>query len=225
VAFTWNNCGKPRKTPVKIAGVSTENRNEYPPKISLSCYRWTKLFSILQKSVQFRLLSLFKCLYIVSQGQHMVPIVNTTSPTGSRELKLEATFRFLISVISYHCQHPQSHLRHKNQKRRSESESHVTTDGQSASPSWNKAHIWGLRPDLYYCQTVAGLLMWDALSDERTGVVYNCCWPSPAQSFSSSSPVRLATIFYCLRFETSFFVASYDSQSYGGSIRTSLHTR
>jgi hypothetical protein len=28
----------------------------------------------------------------------------------------------------------------------------------SASPSWNKVPIWGLRPDLYYCWTVAGLL-------------------------------------------------------------------
>jgi hypothetical protein len=28
---------------------------------------------------------------------------------------------------------------------------------QSASLSWNKAPIWGLQPDLYYCQTVAGL--------------------------------------------------------------------
>jgi hypothetical protein len=50
----------------------------------------------------------------------------------------------------------------------SESESYVTTDGQSASLSWNKAPIWGLQPDFYYCQTVAGLLMWDALSDELT---------------------------------------------------------
>jgi hypothetical protein len=41
---------------------------------------------------------------------------------------------------------------------------------QSASPSWNKAPIWGLRPDFYYCQRVAGLLMWGALSDERTGL-------------------------------------------------------
>jgi hypothetical protein len=30
---------------------------------------------------------------------------------------------------------------------------------QSASLSWNKASIWGLRPGLYYCQTVAGLLI------------------------------------------------------------------
>jgi hypothetical protein len=29
--------------------------------------------------------------------------------------------------------------------------------------------MWGLRPDISYCQTVASLLMWGALSDERTG--------------------------------------------------------
>jgi hypothetical protein len=46
----------------------------------------------------------------------------------------------------------------------SQSQSYVTTDGQSASLSWNKAPIWGLRPDLYYCQTVAGLLMLATLS-------------------------------------------------------------
>jgi hypothetical protein len=50
-----------------------------------------------------------------------------------------------------------------------QSQSYVTTDGQSASLSWNKAPIWGLRRDLYYCQTVTGLLMWVTLSDERTG--------------------------------------------------------
>jgi hypothetical protein len=41
------------------------------------------------------------------------------------------------------------------------------TDGQLANLSWNKAPIWGLRPDLYYYMTVAGFLMWGALSDER----------------------------------------------------------
>jgi hypothetical protein len=30
-----------------------------------------------------------------------------------------------------------------------ESEPYVTTDGQSASLSWNKAPIWDLRPDIY----------------------------------------------------------------------------
>jgi hypothetical protein len=46
------------------------------------------------------------------------------------------------------------------------------TDGQFASLSWNKTPIWGLRPDHYYCQTVVGLLMWGALSDERTGLLF-----------------------------------------------------
>jgi hypothetical protein len=55
-------------------------------------------------------------------------------------------------------------------------------------------------------------------------VVYNCCWSSPAQSFSDPSPVGLVNIFYCLRFETSFFVACYDSQGYGAGIRPRLHT-
>jgi hypothetical protein len=54
----------------------------------------------------------------------------------------------------------------------SESESYVTTNGQSASLSWNKASIWGLPPDFYYCQKVAGLLMSGALSDERTGLSF-----------------------------------------------------
>jgi hypothetical protein len=51
-------------------------------------------------------------------------------------------------------------------------ESYVATDGQSASLSWNKAPIWGLRPNFYYCQTVAGLLLWVALSDERMSLSF-----------------------------------------------------
>jgi hypothetical protein len=46
------------------------------------------------------------------------------------------------------------------------------TDGHSASLSLNQAPIWGLQPDFYYCQSVAGLLMWGALSDERTGLPF-----------------------------------------------------
>jgi hypothetical protein len=51
-------------------------------------------------------------------------------------------------------------------------ESYVTTDGQSASLSWIKTPIWGLRLHFYYCQAVADLLMWDAFSDERTGLSF-----------------------------------------------------
>jgi hypothetical protein len=51
-------------------------------------------------------------------------------------------------------------------------ESHVTTDGQSATLSWNTAPIWGLGPDSYYYQTVARLSMWGALSDEGTDLSF-----------------------------------------------------
>jgi hypothetical protein len=51
----------------------------------------------------------------------------------------------------------------------SESASYITT---SDSLSWNKAPIWGLRPDIYYCRTVAGLLTWGVLFDERTGLSF-----------------------------------------------------
>jgi hypothetical protein len=47
---------------------------------------------------------------------------------------------------------------------------YITTDGQSASLSWYQAPIWGLWPDFYYCQTLAGLLICGAISDERTGL-------------------------------------------------------
>jgi hypothetical protein len=62
------------------------------------------------------------------------------------------------------------------------------------------------------------------LSREDGSLVYICCWPSPAQSFSGPSPVGLMAIFYCLRFETSLFVASYDLQGHSGSIWPRLHT-
>jgi hypothetical protein len=82
-----------------------------------------------------------------------------------------------------------------------EYESYIRTDGQSASLSWNKAPIWGLRPDFYYCQTLASLLMWGTLSVERT--VVKLLLVSPTQPFSCLSPMGLVNIFYCLKFETS----------------------
>jgi hypothetical protein len=104
-------------------------------------------------------------------------------------------------------------------------ESYVTTDGQSASLSWNKAPIWGLRPDLLLMSdSWAFVDVGRSLWREDGSVIYNCCWPSTAQSFSGPSPVRLATIFCCLRFEASLFVASYVPQDYGGGIRPRLHT-
>jgi hypothetical protein len=88
--------------------------------------------------------------------------------------------------------------------------------GQSVSLSWNKSPIRGLRSDFYYCQTLAGLLAWSALSDERTGLSVTIA-AGPRQRTLRSHSVDLATKFYCLRFKTFLFV-SYDSQGHGGGI-------
>jgi hypothetical protein len=68
----------------------------------------------------------------------------------------------------------------------SESESYVTTDGQPASLSWNKAPIWGLRPDLDYCLTVEGLLIWGALA------LYSL-WADPMENTVSQQFVGVLT--------------------------------
>jgi hypothetical protein len=44
--------------------------------------------------------------------------------------------------------------------------------------------------------------MYHPLWWENGSVVYSCCWPSPAQSFSGPSPAGLVTTFSCLKFET-----------------------
>jgi hypothetical protein len=54
----------------------------------------------------------------------------------------------------------------------SQSQSYVTSDGQSSSLSWRQAPIWGPITDVGYCQTVECLLMQGALSDERSGMSF-----------------------------------------------------
>jgi hypothetical protein len=67
--------------------------------------------------------------------------------------------------------------------------------------------------------------MWGALSDERTGLSFTAAAGlASAQSVLGPSPMGLGTIFYCLRFETSLLVASYDSQGHRGGIRPRLNT-
>jgi hypothetical protein len=111
----------------------------------------------------------------------------------------------------------------------SESESYVTTDGQSASLSWYKAPIRGLRPDFFSpfgIRNTSDSYVLDSvgrpLRREDGSVFCMCRWSLPAQSFSGPSPLGLATVFYCLRFETSLFVASYDTQGHGGGIQPRL---
>jgi hypothetical protein len=90
----------------------------------------------------------------------------------------------------------------RERERPSQCRRSVTTDGQSVNLSRCQVPIWGPRRDFCYCQTVADLLMWGALYGDRAGVIYNCVWSSPAQSFSERSTAGLMAIFYCLRFET-----------------------
>jgi hypothetical protein len=106
------------------------------------------------------------------------------------------------------------------------------------------------RPDFYYCQTVEGFLMCGALSDEMSGLSFTTAadprqrshsrvrvlWNSLPYFMSQIrnspnlddhvsvfiSPRNKAAQLY-LQALSSVFVASCDSQSYGGGIRTRLH--
>jgi hypothetical protein len=87
-----------------------------------------------------------------------------------------------------------------------------------SSPIWAHGQIFMTLWQFRSC--FVGRPLWR----ENGSVFCICCWPLPAQSFLGPSPLGLATIFYCLRFETSLFVTSYDSQGHGGGIRSRLHT-
>jgi hypothetical protein len=103
---------------------------------------------------------------------------SSPSPLGLATIFYCLTFETSLFVASYDSQGPDYV--------ESESESYVTTDGQSASLPWYKALIRGLRPD-FYCRTEYGirltvtfLIPWGALSDERTCLSFVCA-PGPCQ--------------------------------------------
>jgi hypothetical protein len=80
-------------------------------------------------------------------------------------------------------------------------QSHIATDNQAVSnsrcraPSGAHDQIFITVWQLYSC-------FYGAPSLRKARVFYICCWHLPAQSFSGSSPLGLATIFYCLRFDS-----------------------
>jgi hypothetical protein len=93
------------------------------------------------------------------------------------------------------------------------------TDGQSVSQSVSlgvEPHL-GLMTRYLLLFDSYGLVLWGAIFVERTGPFF--VYPAEPRQRS------LVTIFYCLRFETSFFVASYDSQGHGGGIRPRLNSK
>jgi hypothetical protein len=106
----------------------------------------------------------------------------------------------------------------------SQSQSHIATDGRSVSKSLCRAPsgahdqifitVWQLRS--CFCGA-------SSLTRGRVCVLYMLLVLASAV-FLGSESLGLTTIFYCLRFETSLFVASYDSQGHCGDIRPRLHT-
>jgi hypothetical protein len=93
---------------------------------------------------------------------------------------------------------------------------------------WYKAPIRGLRPDIfsvrnteYVWQLRSSFRGTPSLTRGRVCLLYVLLALASAV-FLGRRYLGLATVFYCLRFETPLFVASYDSQGHGGGIRPRL---
>jgi hypothetical protein len=80
--------------------------------------------------------------------------------------------------------------------------SDVMTDDQSARVLVSDLHLMPMTRFLLLSDSCGFVNFGRPLWREVEPVVHNCCWASPAQSFSSPSPTGLRTIFYCLKFET-----------------------
>jgi hypothetical protein len=65
--------------------------------------------------------------------------------------------------------------------------------------------------------------VWQSQARRCGSATHRRCRPSQSQSNSSPSPAGPATSLHHLRFETSPFVASHDSQTHGGGTRPRLY--
>jgi hypothetical protein len=79
------------------------------------------------------------------------------------------------------------------------SQSYFTTGGLPPISSFWRQTPWDSQPAMVFQLNTCCP---SPYVREDGSVVQNCCWPSPAQSFSGPSPAVLMTILYCLRFET-----------------------
>jgi hypothetical protein len=97
------------------------------------------------------------------------------------------------------------------------------TGGQTVSLSWNKATIWGLRPDFFTVRQLR--VCWcGALSLMRGRVCrLQLLLVLASTVIPGSESMGLMTTFYCLRFKTSIsFASSYHSQGHGGRIQVKV---
>jgi hypothetical protein len=97
-------------------------------------------------------------------------------------------------------------------------------DWRSVSKSWYRAPSGAHYQIFISVWQLCSCFVGRPLSREDGSVFCMSRKPLPAHPSSGTSPLGLATVFYCLRFETSLFVASYDSQGHGGGIRRRHHT-
>jgi hypothetical protein len=71
---------------------------------------------------------------------------------------------------------------------------------------------------------VTALFLWGALSDVRAGLSFVYAAGLASAVFLGSESLGTRDHNFLLKFETSVFVASYDSQDHGGGMRPRLHT-
>jgi hypothetical protein len=88
-----------------------------------------------------------------------------------------------------------------------QSQSYITTDSQSASPSWFQAPIWDPRPIFsplsrfdYFLDSFRFVDVGRPLWREDGSLLFRFCRASPAQPFSDLSPTGLVSILYYLYF-------------------------
>jgi hypothetical protein len=86
-----------------------------------------------------------------------------------------------------------------------QSQSYITTDGQSASLTWCQAPIWDPRPVLSLLSLIIFRQLWVCwcgapLWREVGSLVFSFCRASSARPFSDLRPTGLMSIFYCLNF-------------------------
>jgi hypothetical protein len=98
-----------------------------------------------------------------------------------------------------------------------QSQSYIRTSGQSVSLCWCQAPIRGPRPHFYYSRTVAGLFLWAALSDKRTGLSFIIA-VGPRQRCHIHRPWTLTDILF-MSFNTVFVMAIILSSSGSAPLR------